>query len=110
MSWRGFRNGLQKVHLWVGLALSIPFILIGISGSMIVVFSELPKFTQPPATARGEVQPMTRILEAALATAPEGWRTSVIIMPDSVGKPAVVQLALPRGQRPPPGAGQNFVA
>ena len=110
MSWRAFRNGLQKIHLWVGLALSIPFILIGISGSMIVVFSELPKISQPAAPARGEYQPMTKILAAALATAPEGWRTSVVIMPDSVGKPAVVQLALPEGQRPPRGAGQNFVA
>jgi uncharacterized iron-regulated membrane protein len=34
----------------------------------------------------------------------------VIIVPQSAGQPAVVQLALPEGQRPPRGAGQNFVA
>jgi len=110
MSWRAFRNGLQKIHLWVGLALSIPFILIGVSGSLIVVFSELPKYSLPAATAKGEMQPMTSILAAALATAPERWRTSLIIVPQSAGQPAVVQLALPEGQRPPRGAGQNFVA
>ena len=110
MSWNGFRNGLQKVHLWVGLILSIPFILIGVSGSLIVVFSELPKMSLPAATARGDVKPMERILAAAVATAPEGWRAQAIVMPQSVGDPATVQLALPRGQRPPRGAGQNFVA
>jgi uncharacterized iron-regulated membrane protein len=61
MSWRAFRNGLQKVHLWVGLALSIPFILIGVSGSLIVVFSELPKYSCWPRHAQGDVQLMTRI-------------------------------------------------
>ena len=31
---RAFRRALQTVHLWVGLILSIPIILIGLSGSV----------------------------------------------------------------------------
>ncbi|MEA2824253.1 MAG: hypothetical protein QOF03_735, partial [Alphaproteobacteria bacterium] len=29
MSWNAFRKGLQLVHLWAGLILAIPFVLIG---------------------------------------------------------------------------------
>jgi len=110
MSWRGFRNGLQQIHLWVGLALSIPFILIGVSRSLIVVMQDMPNYAVPAATTPGEPQPLAQILAAANTAAPNGWRSETIIMPQSAREPATVQLQLPPGQRPPPGAGQNFIA
>jgi uncharacterized iron-regulated membrane protein len=36
MSWQKFRKGLQFVHLWVGLICAIPFVLIGVTGSIIM--------------------------------------------------------------------------
>jgi uncharacterized iron-regulated membrane protein len=45
--WWKFRNALQQVHLWIGLTLSIPFILIGLSGSAIVLVHALPDFKMP---------------------------------------------------------------
>ena len=72
MSWRTFRNGLQKVHLWVGLVLMIPIILIGISGSIIVVMQSLPSMMVPAATARGEPHSIAAMIAAAEAAAP--WR------------------------------------
>jgi hypothetical protein len=29
--WRAFKRGLQTVHLWLGLVLGIPIIVIGLS-------------------------------------------------------------------------------
>ena len=43
MSWHKFRKGLQFVHLWAGLILAIPFVLIGLSGSIIIAM-DLPMF------------------------------------------------------------------
>jgi uncharacterized iron-regulated membrane protein len=107
MTWRAFRKGLQFVHLWAGLILSIPFVLIGVSGSIIVAVDGMKEYSPPSAPARGQVQPMTRVLAVAQAAAPPGWPVATIAMPSSVGQPAAVQVALPPGRRP--AGGQNFV-
>ena len=65
MSWRAFRKGLQLVHLWVGLILAIPFILIGLTGSIIIATNVVRDYSPPAAPAKGEMQPMTSILAAA---------------------------------------------
>jgi uncharacterized iron-regulated membrane protein len=107
MTWRDFRNGLQSVHLWAGLMLAIPFILIGISGSIIIASDAITEYSSPAAPARGEVQPLTRILSAADNAAPAGWATTGIAMPSRIGQAAAVQLGPPPGRRPP--RGQNLV-
>jgi uncharacterized iron-regulated membrane protein len=101
MSWWKFRNGLQKVHLWVGLILSIPFILIGISGSIIVLITSWPQFSVPFATASGETRPLAEIVAAANGVAPEGQSAAVIRVPQGPWEPAQVQMSEP---------GQNQVA
>ena len=107
MTWRAFRKGLQLVHLWVGLTLAIPFVLIGLSGSIIIAMNLARDYSAPTAPARGEMQPMTRILEAAQKAAPEGWPVATISMPEKLGQSAAVQVALPPGRRPQQGV--NFV-
>ena len=107
MTWRAFRNGLQLIHLWAGLILAIPFILIGISGSIIVATDAIAEYSPPSAFARGEVQSLTRILSAAQRAAPPGWLAAAIAMPSRAGQSAAVQLARPPGRRPP--GRQNFV-
>ena len=108
MSWNKFRKGLQFVHLWVGLLLSIPFILIGVTGSIIIAMDVMTDYSPPSAPARGEMHSMSDILAAAQKAVPEGWPVATINMPSRVGETAVVQVALPRGRRPE-GGGQNFV-
>ena len=108
MAWHKFRKGLQFVHLWAGLILSIPFVLIGVSGSIIVAMNVMTDYAPPSAPARGEARPMTEILAAAQKASPEGWPVAAIAMPSRVGQPAAVQVALPPGRRPQ-GGGQNFV-
>jgi uncharacterized iron-regulated membrane protein len=108
MAWQKFRRGLQFVHLWAGLILAIPFVLIGVTGSIIVAINVMTDHSPPSAPARGEMRAMTEILAAAQKAAPEGWPVAAIAMPAGVGEPAAVQVALPPGRRPQ-GGGQNFV-
>jgi hypothetical protein len=93
--WWKFRNALQKVHLWIGLLLSIPFILIGVSGSLIVLVHALPEFGMPLSTSSGDYRPLTRIIAAANEAAPEGKSAGLIRMPQGAWEPASVQLTEP---------------
>ena len=93
--WWKFRNALQQVHLWIGLALSIPFILIGLSGSAIIVMQSIQDITMPFSISSGEHHPPTRIIAAANEVAPEGKTAELIRMPESSLEPATVQLTDP---------------
>ena len=109
MSWRTFRNGLQKVHLWIGFTLSIPFILIGVSGSAIVLVHSLPDFRVPFAMSSGEHHPLARIIESANRSASNGERATLIRMPQGVWEPAHVQMAPPPGVIVPGGGNNQIV-
>ena len=97
--WWKFRNALQQVHLWIGLTLSIPFILIGLSGSAIVVMHSIPDFRMPFSTSSGEHHPLTRIIAAANEAAPEGKAAALVRMPQGLWEPASVQLTEPTGNQ-----------
>ena len=99
MTWWKFRNGLQKVHLWIGLALSIPFILIGVSGSLIIVMHARPDFDMPFAFSSGDHRPMTEIIAAANEAAPEGKAAALVRVPQGLWEPAAVQLTDPRANQ-----------
>src|SRR5262245_52511682 len=109
MSWWKFRNALQKLHLWIGLTLSIPFILIGVSGSAIILIHALPDLRMPFATASGDNQSLTRIIEAANKAAPEGQHAALVTMPQGLWQPARVQLAIRPELAPQGGRGQNLL-
>jgi uncharacterized iron-regulated membrane protein len=97
--WWKFRNALQKVHLWIGLLLSIPFILIGISGSLIIVVHALPEAKMPFSLSNGEHQSLTSIIAAANAVAPEGKTAALVRMPQGLWEPAHVQLTDPNARQ-----------
>lgn len=103
MGWRRFRTGLQFVHLWAGLILGIPIVVIGLTGSLIVAQDWYADWSAPVAPARGLVQPITNIVMAAEKFAPPGWPVTVVNMPTYVGMAAAVQVGLPPGRRPPRG-------
>jgi uncharacterized iron-regulated membrane protein len=103
MGWRSFRGLLQTLHLWVGLALSIPFILIGVSGSLILLIAVVNAHAPPAAPARGEMKPLATILAAAQAATPEGYSVQSAILPGRLGRPAAVQIGVNPGGRPPEG-------
>jgi uncharacterized iron-regulated membrane protein len=99
MSWWAFRTALQKVHLWAGLALAIPFILIGLSGSILVLQPDLPRWSMPYAPARGPIHSPGEILKAAEPAMPAGTRALRLAMPARTGEPAAIRYGAPgRGQ------------
>ncbi len=103
MTWWRFRNGLQFVHLWAGLVLAIPFVVIGITGSLIVAQDWIAELSAPAAPAQGIVRPITDIVAAAEKFAPSGWPVTAVNLPAHAGQPAAVQVGLPPGRRVPGG-------
>src|SRR5437588_2031730 len=103
MSWWRFRNGLQFVHLWMGLILAIPFVIIGATGSLIIAQDWFAELSAPFATAAGPVQPLANIVAAGQKAAPPGWPVTAVSMPAHSGTAAAVQVGLPPGRRPPGG-------
>jgi uncharacterized iron-regulated membrane protein len=86
---------VETVHLWTGLVLCIPMILIGLSGSVLLVQREILSLSVPRASAAGRSQPLSRIVETARTAVP-GVRANWIELPSSVGRPAAVQFAVAR--------------
>ena len=99
MGWRTFRNALQKVHLWVGLIFMVPIILIGVSGSIIVLMQSIPDLVLPAATARGEPQSLASVIAAAEAATQGAGKVDAVVVPQRSGQPMQVQFGPPPGTR-----------
>ena len=95
---RAFRRFLQTIHLWVGLILAIPIILIGLSGSALLVQREILRLSIPAASATGQSQSIARIVASA-QTAEPNLRANSVELPSSPGRPALVQFQI--SNRPP---------
>jgi len=99
--WRRFKGGLQTVHLWAGLILCLPIVLIGISGSALLVQSEYLKWSVPFATATGPKDSIAHAIQAAQAAGPANASLGRVDLSLSKGEPVIVQLQPPgRGIRP----------
>jgi uncharacterized iron-regulated membrane protein len=97
---------LLQFHLWIGIAFSIPFVILGVTGAYLVYDQD---FTAPPrATAAGEYKAPTAIVAAALATNP-GQRATSLNMPLAAGDPATVRVARGGGEGERPITSQVFV-
>ncbi len=66
-----FKRTLQTVHLWMGLLLAIPIIVIGLSGSALLLQREILAYSVPAASADGEHAPLMQMIAAAEKAAPE---------------------------------------
>src|SRR4051812_9051955 len=91
-AWRTFRRCLQTVHLWLGLILCIPIVVIGVSGSALLIQSDYLSRSFPSATAVGPKQPIVRAIEVALAAGPANSRIGRADLALSDGNPVTVQL------------------
>lgn len=103
-SQRPWFRTLQTLHLWVGLIFCLPLVVLGITGSILVVDEELRGLTgDAPAMADGPMQPVSAILAAARAAAPAGTQPGFLVLPEEPGGPATVRLVAVRergGERP----------
>jgi len=95
------RHYLRTAHLWLGLILCIPIVVIGISGSALLIQSHYVSRSLPAATATGSEQTIMRAIEAALAVGPANSRLGRVDLSMRAGQPVTVQLQPPgRGVRP----------
>lgn len=90
---------LQTVHLWMGLVLAIPIIVIGLSGSALLLQREMLAYSVPAATADGEHESLARIISAAQSAAPENTTPRSIVLPAYAGAPTTINFDT--GGRPP---------
>src|SRR5262245_29800547 len=91
------RRYLQTAHLWLGLILCIPIVVIGTSGSALLIQRHYFNRSFPAATATGPKQTIVRAIEAARAAGPTNSGLGRVDLPLQAGEPVTVQLQ-PRGR------------
>lgn len=101
------RNVIRLVHLWLGLVLCIPLVLLGLTGSVLVFEDELRDAfgSKPPTAATGPARPTDEIIAAARASAPQGYVPQSFMAPEEPGALAIVRLT--QAQRAP-GPGEQL--
>ena len=98
---------LHKVHLWIGLILCIPLVLIGLTGSLMVYEHELVDiFSKPPILAQGTSHSGAEIIAAAKEAAPPKLKPTMY-RPAQDGEPASVRFSA--GKRKPGGGGAQIL-
>ncbi|WP_421994084.1 PepSY-associated TM helix domain-containing protein [Reyranella sp.] len=116
MGRRGFRYWLQQLHLWIGLILLLPLVMMGITGAVLVYAHDIEHLLgqgEPSVTAAGQWRSPAELIAAARAASPDPTRIPIAVRwPIEVGEPAAVRLSRPgmaaqfRGAGGPPREGQ----
>jgi len=96
---RTARYWLLQLHLWVGLILMLPLVMMGITGAVLVYAHDIEHLLgqgEPAAKAAGEWRSPTELIEAAKAATKEPGRIPIAVRwPIEVGEPAAVRLSRP---------------
>jgi uncharacterized iron-regulated membrane protein len=106
MKFATLRNTLFQIHMWIGLIAGILFILLGLSGSIIVYGNDVARLLSPTpaATAQGTPLPLEKLADSVKSMAPAGRAQLQINLPQGAGQPAVLRFVAQRGGRGGPGA------
>ena len=111
--WRTLRYWLQQIHLWIGLILLLPLVMMGITGAVLVYAHDIEHLLgqgEPAVKTEGEWQSAGRLIEAAKAANNEPGRVPIAVRwPIEAGEPAAVRLSRPgmAGERPQFRGGQQ---
>ena len=93
------RYWLQQIHLWVGLILLLPLVLMGITGSVLVYAHDIEHLLGqdgPQAATPGEWRSPAEIVAAVQAASTEPGRMPIAVRwPSEIGEPAAVRLSRP---------------
>src|SRR5258707_7463941 len=95
-SWRKLT---RQVHLWIGLALCVPLVVLGLSGTMLVFADELRALLEPARDRgkAGEQRSVAEIIDAARTAAPAGFVAVFYRASNEPAAPALVRL-VPSGR------------
>ena len=93
------RYWLQQLHLWIGLILMLPLVMMGVTGAVLVYAHDIEHLLgqgEPDAKTVGEWQSPSALIEAAKAASKEPGRIPIAVRwPIEVGEPAAVRLSRP---------------
>lgn len=93
------RYWLQQIHLWIGLILMLPLVMMGITGAVLVYAHDIEHLLgqgEPDVKTVGEWQSPSALIEAAKAASKEPGRIPIAVRwPIEVGEPAAVRLSRP---------------
>ena len=96
---RTFRYWLQQLHLWIGLILLLPLVMMGVTGAVLVYGHDIEHLLgqgEPPAKAVGEWRSPGELIEAARTASNDPTRIPIAVRwPMEVGEPAAVRLSRP---------------
>lgn len=96
---RTVRYWLQQIHLWIGLILLLPLVMMGITGAVLVYAHDIEHLLgqgEPGVKTAGEWQSASKLIEAAKAANSEPGRVPMAVRwPIEVGEPAAVRLSRP---------------
>jgi uncharacterized iron-regulated membrane protein len=110
---RTFRYWLQQLHLWIGLFLLLPLVMMGVTGAVLVYGHDIEHLLgqgEPPARTVGEWRSPGELIEAARAASKDPTRIPIAVRwPMEMGEPAAVRLSRPgmAGERPQFRGGQQ---
>lgn len=82
------RRTWLRVHLWLGLLLGVVFVLLGLTGSLLVFYNELDRGLNPALTAQRPVPPpsmvaVQQVLRRAEPQREGGWRVEWPLAPEA---------------------------
>ena len=103
---RSFRYWLQQLHLWIGLILLLPLVMMGITGAVLIYAHDIEHLLgqdEPSARMVGDWRSPAELIEAARAASNDPTRIPIAVRwPTEVGAPAAVRLSRPgmAGERP----------
>jgi uncharacterized iron-regulated membrane protein len=96
---RTFRYWLQQLHLWIGLVLLLPLVMMGVTGAVLVYAHDIEHLLgqgEPPARTVGEWRSPAELIEAARTAGKDPTRVAIAVRwPIEVGEPAAVRLSRP---------------
>ena len=96
---RTFRYWLQQLHLWIGLILLLPLVMMGMTGAVLVYAHDIEHLLgqgEPPAKAVGEWRSPGRADRGGAHGANDPARIPIAVRwPMEVGEPAAVRLSRP---------------
>jgi uncharacterized iron-regulated membrane protein len=92
-----FRQLLQEIHLWLGLILFLPLILLGLTGSVLVYHDDFPAWfgSEGPRydLAPGTPAPIAAMIVAASGAVGPDVKPAAVSLPAAPGEPATIRFA-----------------
>ncbi|MBL8628831.1 MAG: PepSY domain-containing protein [Rhodospirillaceae bacterium] len=99
------KHVLAFIHLWVGIIFALPFIALGLTGSILMLNHDIPPLFGETQAPTAITKPVGDILAAAQRVVPEGVTPNIVMAPDHAGDPIVIRFNAARPSETPPQGG-----